>query len=60
MTQLTQRIFVTVGTTKFDELIETVLSSEVLEVKDYENFSFKHEIIKTFSSKSITQFSVIF
>lgn len=32
MTQLTQRIFVTVGTTKFDELIETVLSSEVLEV----------------------------
>lgn len=39
MTQLTQRIFVTVGTTKFDELIETVLSSEVLEVKDYENFN---------------------
>lgn len=27
-----ERIFVTVGTTKFDKLIETVLTSEVLKV----------------------------
>lgn len=33
MTLIKKKIFVTVGTTKFDELIKTVLSSEVLEVK---------------------------
>lgn len=35
MTLIKKKIFVTVGTTKFDELIKTVLSSEVLEVKKY-------------------------
>lgn len=32
MTLIKKKIFVTVGTTKFDELIKTVLSSEVLEI----------------------------
>lgn len=43
MTLIKKKIFVTVGTTKFDELIKTVLSSEVLEVKKYKflkNFYF--------------------
>lgn len=34
MTSPKRKIFVTVGTTKFDELIEMVLSSEILEVKE--------------------------
>ena len=40
MVQPKKTIFVTVGTTKFDELIATVLSRESLEVKDYENIRF--------------------
>ena len=40
MAQPKKTIFVTVGTTKFDELIATVLSRESLEVKDYENIRF--------------------
>ena len=40
MSQPKKTIFVTVGTTKFDELIATMISREILEVKDYENISF--------------------